>query len=219
MYASDDPADTEANRQVSDARMELWDGVDRVDWYSHDGDMLSQTIAALQEAQINDPEGDWGYFLDEGGNLRTGDVWVVGYSWGSQTWAMISAYVPFGRVITTSGPQDEGFPYGGWITNPSPLGTPGDRKYLLVGLKMPYETMDTGDDHELGMVETVVNAGWTPGVTDVYPDSTGPYMDPERLFALIGGDGGTTPGGHTVFCNDNPANGWLPLCNFVFGVQ
>jgi hypothetical protein len=218
-YASDDPNDTEANRQVSDARMELWDGVDRVDWYSHDGDMLSQTIEALQQAQLNDPEGDWGYFLDDQGNLRTGDVWVVGYSWGSQTWAMISAYVPFGRVITTSGPQDEGFPYGGWITNPSPMGTPGDRKYLLVGLQNPYATMDPGDEHELGMVDTVVAAGWTPGVTDVFPDSTGPYMDPERLFTLIGGEGGTTPGGHTVFCNDNPANGWIPLCNYVFGVQ
>lgn len=219
MYASDDPNDTEANRQVADARMELWDGMDRVDWYSHDGDMLSQTIAAIQQAEVDDPEGDWGYFLDDQGNLRTGDVWVVGYSWGSQTWAMISAYVPFGRVITTSGPQDEGFPYGAWITNPSPAGTPGDRKYLLVGLKNPYEDMDPGDDHELGMVDTVVNAGWTAGVTDVFPDSTGPYMDPERLFALIGGEGGTTPGGHTVFCNDNPANGWVPLCNYVFGVQ
>ena len=53
----------------------------------------------------------------------------------------------------------------------------------------------------------------------VLPTSPGPYTSDQHLFAMIGGNGGITPGGHTVFCNDNPANGWTPLCKYVFGKQ
>jgi hypothetical protein len=78
--------------------------------------------------------------------------------------------------------------------------------------------MSDSNQHEGDMVETVENAGWLPGVTDVSLSSAGPYADPERLFALIGSDA-TSPGGHTIFCTDNPANNWMPVCNFVFGLQ
>jgi hypothetical protein len=27
-----------------------------------------------------------------------------------------------------------------------------------------------------------------------------------------------SPGGHTVFCTNNPANGWKSLCQYVFDV-
>jgi hypothetical protein len=135
------PMDMEANRQIGDSRMELWDGVQRVNWYTvpTGKSIVEETVAAIKNAVAGaDPGGDWGYFLDSTGNgLRTCDVWVVGYSWGSQTWAMISAYVPFGRVIDTSGPQDEGFPNALWITQPSANGTPGNRKYMLLGSMMP----------------------------------------------------------------------------------
>ncbi len=106
------PNDPEANRQIGDSRMELWDGKPRVNWYSvpAGASIVDETVAAIKYGMTANPHGDWGYFLDSNGSLRTSDVWVVGYSWGSQTWAMISAYVPFGRVITTSGPQAEGFP-------------------------------------------------------------------------------------------------------------
>jgi hypothetical protein len=33
------------------------------------------------------------------------------------------------------------------------------------------------------------------------------------------GSNPASPNGHTVFCNDNPMNGWLPLCKYVVGVQ
>ncbi|HEV3188886.1 MAG TPA: hypothetical protein VGY54_00240 [Polyangiaceae bacterium] len=51
-----------------------------------------------------------------------------------------------------------------------------------------------------------------PPVTNVLPNGMGTYMAPQHLFAMVGAMGGTTPGEHTVLCNDNPANGWLPLC-------
>jgi hypothetical protein len=211
------PDDHEANRQVADARMELWDGVDRVDWVTvNKGEsIVEQTLAAIQYGVTNDPGGDWGFFLNADGTLRTTDVYVVGYSWGSQSWAMMSSYVRFGRVIVTSGPVAEGFPNGEWMTKPGPNATPGDRKYMLVDLKTNYPSAGDGNMEKF---TNVAKAGWAGVPTNVTPTSPGPYTAEQHLFAMIGSNG-TSPGGHTVFCNDNPSNGWLPLCKHVLGVQ
>jgi hypothetical protein len=198
------PTDHEANRQVADARMELWDGVDRVSWYTPPPSIVSETVDAIKLAMQADPGGDWGFFLDDAGKLRTTDVWVVGYSWGAQTWAMISSYVRFGRVISASGPVNEGFPNGAWMTDPS--ATPVSCKYALVS-----------DGQATEIFPNVQKAGWPGDIVMVHTTSPGPYTVGQHLFEMIGGDGGTTPGGHTVFCNDNPANGWLPVCKHVLG--
>jgi hypothetical protein len=138
-------------------------------------------------------------------------VYVVGYSWGAQTWAMISTYVNFGKVISASGPVDEGFPNGTWMTDPS--ATPVDRKFNLVGQDQPYpQQMEE-------IFTNTLKAGWPGPVVNVTLTSPGPYKAGQNLFAMIGGDGGVSPGGHTVFCNDNPNNKWTPLCKWVFGVQ
>jgi hypothetical protein len=200
------PTDREANRQVGEAHAELWDGKDRVDWYTPPTSIVEQTLGAIKFGMDNDPGGDWGYFLNADGTLRTTDIYVVGYSWGAQAWSMISAYVRFGRVIAASGPVDEGFPNGTWMTDPS--ATPNDRKYALVS-----------DGQADEIFPNVMKAGWPGSVTMVTPTSAGPYTADQHLFEMVGGDGGTTPGGHTVFCNDNPANGWLPVCKHVLGVQ
>jgi hypothetical protein len=207
------PDDPEANRQVADARMELWDGKDRVDWVTvaPGASIVEETVAAMKAGSMLDPEGDWGYFLNADNTLRTTDVYVVGYSWGSQAWAMISSYVRFGRVIATSGPVNEGFPNATWITHPS--ATPNERKYALVGQQNPYPA-------EMEVIfANVIKASWIGEVVNVTPTSAGPYTAVQHLFAMIGGNGGSTPGGHTVFCNDNPMNGWLPVCKHVLGVQ
>ncbi len=209
-----DPTNREANRQVGDARMELWDGKDRVTWNNTtpDQSILNETIAMINDAVVTDPGSDWGYFLNTDGTLRTTDVWVVGYSWGSQTWSMISTYVRFGRVIATSGPVDEGWPNATWMTDPS--ATPEDRKYDLVGQDAPWPTqMDQ-------ILLNAMKASWPGTVTNVLPNGTpASYTSDQHLFGMIGGNGGITPGGHTVFCNDNPVNGWVPLCKYVFGQQ
>src|SRR5450432_204966 len=198
------PMDHEANRQVADARMELWDGKDRVTWNTPPTSILDETVGAIKYAMEQDPGGDWGFFLNADGTLRTTDVWVVGYSWGAQTWSMISTYVRFGRVIAASGPVNEGFPNGAWMTDPS--ATPVGCKYML-----------SSDGQIAEMAPNVMKAGWPGAVTMVTTTSPGPYTDDQHLFEMIGGDGGTTPGGHTVFCNDNPANGWWPVCKHVLG--
>jgi hypothetical protein len=214
------PMDPEANRQIGDSRMELWDGKSRVTWYTVDPGkvILTATIGMLKQGQMMDPDGDWGFFLNADGTLRTSDVWVVGYSWGSQTWAMISAYVPFGRVITTSGPQNEGFPNATWITSKSVAGTPGDRKYMLIGFNSPYPSTSANDAEVTGMVTTVMNAGWPGTMTNVTPTSPGPYTSTQHLFSMVG-SAPNSPGGHTIFCTGSATCGWNPLCDYVTNVQ
>jgi hypothetical protein len=92
------------------------------------------------------------------------------------------------------------------MTDPSL--TPNDRKYLLVS-----------DGQVNDIAPNCVKAGWPGTITMVTPTSPGPYMSTQHLFEMVGGNGGTTPGGHTVFCNDNPMNGWWPVCKYVFGQQ
>ena len=149
------PNDPEANRQIGDSRMELWDGKDRVSWYTPDPGnvILNNTLAAINYGLTADEGGDWELLPQHRRDAAcTTDVWVVGYSWGSQTWAMISAYVRFGRVITTSGPQDEGFPNATWITSQSAMGgTPNDRKFILAGFNSPYPSTAGSDSGVMGM--------------------------------------------------------------------
>jgi hypothetical protein len=202
--------------------MELWDGVDRVPFITvAKGESIQErTIAALKSGMNNDPGGDWGYFLNADGTLRTSDVYVVGYSWGSQTWAMISSYVRFGRVICTSGPQAEGFPNADWIKKPAATATPGDRKFTLLGFVLPYPAttgIDAAPNNVMSMIDTTTKAGWVGPPINVRPGDQGPFA-PGHQIALIG-SAAETPGGHTIFCTNNQKNGWLPLCKYVFGVQ
>jgi hypothetical protein len=201
-----DPMNKEANRQVGDARTDEWDGKGRVTWntVSVANSMQQETIDAIHYAMNADPGGDWGFFLNADGTLRTTDVYVVGYSWGAQTWSMISTYIRFGKVIAASGPVNEGFPNGTWMTDPS--ATPVNCKYALVS-----------DGQAAEMFPNVMKAGWPGQVVQVHLGDMGPYTADQHLFQMNGGDGGTSPGGHTVFCNGNPANQWWPVCKHVLG--
>ena len=201
-----DPTNKEANRQVGDARTDEWDGKGRVTWntVSMANSMQQETIDAINYAMTADPGGDWGFFLNADGTLRTTDVYVVGYSWGAQTWSMVSTYIRFGKVIAASGPVNEGFPNGTWMTDPS--ATPVSCKYALVS-----------DGQASEMFPNVMKAGWPGQIVQVHLGDMGPYTDDQHLFQMNGGDGGTSPGGHTVFCNGNPANQWWPVCKHVLG--
>jgi hypothetical protein len=201
-----DPTNREANRQVGDARTDEWDGKGRVTWNTVTvaQSMQQETIDAIKYAEMADPGGDWGFFLNADGTLRTTDVYVVGYSWGAQTWSMISTYVRFGKVIAASGPVNEGFPNGTWMTDTS--ATPVNCKYALVA-----------DSQATEIFPNVQKAMWPGDVVMVHLADKGPYTDGQHLFEMIGGDGGTSPGGHTVFCNSNPANQWWPVCKHVLG--
>lgn len=215
-----DPNDPEANRQVGDARMELWDGVDRVDWVTvNKGESIAErTLAAIKAGMTQDPGGDWGYYLNADGTVRWSDVFILGYSWGAQTAAMISSYVRFGRVFSASGPQAEQFPNATWITHPS--ATPPDRKFMIVGFNEPYpstDKVDTAPNTVTSMVETVLKAGWTGPVTNVMPGDAGPYTG-KHIFAAVAKFpyDQHSPGGHGIFCNNDPQSGWAAMCKYVF---
>jgi hypothetical protein len=192
-------------------RWSLWDGIDHGFGAPAAADaMINETVAFINAEMVMDPDSDWGFFLNADGTLRTTDVWVVGYSWGGQTWAFSSQYVRFGRVIVTASPVDEGCPMDGWMTH-RPSATPDDRKYALID-----QTANWPGEMNPKFLN-VMKAGWVGMVTNVTPNGMGTYTTDQHLFAMIGGNA-NSPGGHTVFCNDNPQNGWIPLCKYVMGV-
>jgi hypothetical protein len=194
-------------------RWGLWDGVDHGFGAPGAADaMINETTAFLKDEAMKDPDGDWGFFLNADGTLRTTDVYVVGYSWGGQTWAFTSTYVRFGRVIVTASPVDEGCPMDGWMTH-RPSATPVDRKYALIDQQSNWPTEMNAK------FLNVMKAGWVGPVTNVTPNlMPATFTDDQHLFAMIG-SGPNSPGGHTVFCNDNPSNQWIPVCKHVMGVK
>jgi hypothetical protein len=52
---------------------------------------------------------------------------------------------------------------------------------------------------------------------NVIPGQKGPFMTSHEL-SMVGSDA-NSPGGHTVFCNNNPMNGWSAACAYLFGVK
>jgi hypothetical protein len=207
--AENDPMNVSAGYR----RWALWDGVDHgFGAPAPDAAIVNETIAFLKDKTQTDPDSDWGFFLNANGTLRTTDVYVVGYSWGGQTWAFISQYVRFGRVIVTASPVDEGCPNDGWMTH-RPSATPDDRKYALIDQQAMWPTETNAK------FKNVMKAGWVGTVTNVTPNMMpATFTDDQHLFAMIG-SGPNSPGGHTVFCNDNASNGWIPVCKHVMGVK
>lgn len=213
------PMDPEANRQVGDARMELWDGVDRVDWVTvaKGNSIAEETLTAIHAGMDQDPGADWGYYLNADGSVRWTDVFIMGYSWGAQSAAMIASYVRFGRVFCASGPQAEQFPNATWITHK--WATPADRMFMVVGFNEPYpstDKTDTAPNTVTSMIETVTKAGWIGPPVNVLPGDTGPYTG-KHMFAAVAKFpyDQHSPGGHGIYCNNDPLSGWTAMCNYI----
>ena len=190
----------EENRQMGDGRMEAWDGVDRVSWLNinqHDS-FAYRAQVALKYLEQQDPASDWGYYLNADGSVRWSDVYLVGYSYGSQTLAVVSKYVRIGRGIATSGPEDEGFPNATWIHAPS--ATPLERMYGLFGsTNLGNKVMTTQAAGWLGEPLTV-NAGAMAAAF-----STAPHL------MIVQGQG------HGEFCAGDGGD-WKAMCQYSFGV-
>jgi hypothetical protein len=201
--------DAESNRQVGDARLEAWDGKDRVSWLDvqRPDSIERRTELALAHAQDQDPGADWAYYLNADGSVRWSDVVLVGYSFGSQTIAMVSKYVRFSRGITTSGPEDEGFPKATWITAPS--ATPLERLYLMVGAQADYPPA-SGDVGE--KIDTVKAAGWVGEPINVHkgdaPTLHSPPFKGANLLVLVGQ-------GHSEMCAGDGGD-WKGICDYAF---
>jgi hypothetical protein len=204
-----DKDDMESNRQVGDARMEAWDGTDRVAWLDvkRPDSIERRTELALKHAQEMDAGADWAYYLNADGSVRWSDVVMVGYSFGSQTIAMVAKYVRFSRAIVTSGPTDEGFPKATWISQPS--ATPLERMFVMVGAQADYPPAsgDVGDK-----IETVQAAGWLGTPLNVHAgDAPALYSPPYKganILVLVGQ-------GHSEMCAGDGGN-WKGICDYAF---
>ena len=206
-----DSTDPEDNRQVGDARLEAWDGEDRVDWLDvqRPDSVERRTELALAHAAQQDPGADWGYYLNADGSVRWTDVFLVGYSFGSQTIAMVGKYVRIGRALVTSGPEDEDFPDATWIAQPS--ATPLDRMYMMVGGQTDYPPA-SGDVG--GKIDLVKRAGWVGEPINVHPgDAATLYTPPFKganIMVLVGQ-------GHSEMCAGNGGD-WAAICDYGFGL-
>jgi hypothetical protein len=204
-----DKDDMESNRQVGDARMEAWDGMDRVDWIDvkRPDSVERRTELALQHAQEMDGGAEWAYYLNPDGSVRWSDVFMVGYSFGSQTIAMVAKYVRFGRALITSGPSDEDFPKATWISQPS--ATPLERMFVMVGAQADYPPAsgDVGDK-----IDTVKAAGWLGEPLNVHKGEaptmyTPPYKG-ANILVLVGQ-------GHSEMCAGDGGD-WKGVCDYGF---
>jgi hypothetical protein len=204
-------ADAESNRQVGDARLEAWDGKDRVDWLDvkRPDSVERRTELALKYAQEKDPGADWAYYLNADGSVRWSDVFMVGFSFGSQTIAMVSKYVRFGRALLTSGPTDEEFPKATWLSQVS--ATPLERMYMMVGATVDYppSSGDVGDK-----IETAKAAGWLGEALNVHKGATGrestPPFNDAHMLVLVGQ-------GHSEMCAGDGGD-WKAVCDYGFNV-
>jgi len=190
----------EDNRQMGDGRMEAWDGTDRVAWLdiNRSDSFERRTELALAYMQEQDPGGDWAYYLNADGTVRWSDVYLVGYSYGSQTLAVVAKYVRIGRGIATSGPADEGFPNALWIKE-MPGATPLERMYMLVG------SSDIGNK-----IETVQAAGWLGEPLSVAGGATADVFAADPHIMILEGQG------HGEFCAGNGGD-FKNLCDHAFG--
>lgn len=197
----------EAKRQVADARLEAWDGVDRVSWLDvkRPDSVEQRTERALVHAAKQDPGGDWSYYLNTDGSVRWTDVMLVGYSFGSQTIAMVSKYRRFGRALLTSGPTDEDFPDAAWISEPS--ATPLDRMFMMVGAEADYPPAsgDVGDK-----IDTALAAGWIGPPLNVHENAAPGTFGSSHILVLKGQ-------GHSEMCAGD-GGPWKSVCDYAFGV-
>ena len=130
----------------------------------------------------------------------------------------VASYVRFGRVFCASGPQAEGFPNAASITHG--YATPPDRLFMTVGFNQPYPSMDKVDiapNTVNSMVDTVLKAGWTGPPKNVLPGDMGPYNG-SHIFAAVATFpyAQHAPGGHGIFCNNDPLSGWKAMCDYIF---
>src|SRR5690606_19318879 len=93
--------------------------------------IMNRVKTALAYLQTQDPGSDWAYYLDAEGNVRWNDVIVFGYSFGGQTGAAGTKYVPLHRVVATSAPGISA--EAAWVTE-MPNVTPGTRSFTISGI-------------------------------------------------------------------------------------
>ncbi len=160
---------------------------------------VKSTLAYLKD---NDPGSDWGYYLDDKGEVRWNDVIVFGYSYGGQMGVAASKYVALDRVIITASPN---VPINApWLTE-MPNKTPPERCYQFVGYKE--------GEHKTHIDETT-KLGWLGEPFDVENGITKPPPYPSHRLIV--------EDGHSDFCgrpfNDGMKD-WDKICEWLFNVQ
>jgi hypothetical protein len=161
--------------------------------------IMNRVKTALVYLNTTDPGSDWAYYLDAQGEVRWNDVIVFGYSFGGQTAAAGTKYVPLHRVVATSAPGIN--ESATWVTDMENV-TPPTRSFTITG------TDDGGHENH---VATAMRLGW-PGPEVNTSTSTPPYDDSHIL---------TVEFGHSEFCSlpGNVLANADEVCEWAFGYE
>jgi hypothetical protein len=129
-----------------------------------------RVVAMLEWLDVEHPGGDWGYYLDGDGNLRTEHVIIAGISHGASSTGLYASRRPCHRAVMHSGTW--------WNVGENPA-TPIDGFYSL---------SHRDDPQHAGHLDAWDGAGLL-GENVVIEESAPPYGDSRRLIA-------TTPNGY-----------------------
>jgi hypothetical protein len=188
-------------------RLEAFDGVDRTPIISIDraNSFEGHLVDGLKYLQMQYPEEDWGYYLNQDGTPRYSDVILTGQSHGASSVARFGMVRRIYRIVSTSGPRDNscgtdaactGGVIASWFKEVATSATPIDRFYAIAG------TMDS----EYGDIMFAMNRlGYLGQPTNVLQVAA-PYGMSHRLIAVDG---------HVRFCNDVK---YRAACNYMFAV-
>jgi hypothetical protein len=124
---------------------------------------------ALAYLQSKNAQGDWGYYLDNSGQVRWSDVIFFGQSHGATSAAAYAKLRRVSRAVSMSGPRDTNPVVAAWLTLPSP--TPIDRYYGFTG------TQDSQHPDHLKAMQVMGYLGQVVDITQAMP----PYADSHRL--------------------------------------
>jgi hypothetical protein len=144
----------------------------------------------LERLAAENPEGDWGWFVD-GDHPRWSAIVISGISHGASTSGLIGKYRSVARVVMLSGPLDSN---QAWLALPTI--TPIERFWGFT------HTADDQHDGHLAAFETMSLVGAPVSIDDV----TAPYDGSHRLrtsAATSDGHSSTQAGGASPRAADN----------------
>ncbi|MGE0786738.1 MAG: hypothetical protein AB7S26_13785 [Sandaracinaceae bacterium] len=135
--------------RVGDCRLEAFEGVDHHPFLdTAPADSLERRIArGLAYLDAQNPEGDWSYFLADADTPAWDRIIISGISHGASTAALIGKVRDVARVVSLSGPNDNG---QSWITMTGI--TPIDRYWSFTHTTDGQHPAILGSQMDLGMV-------------------------------------------------------------------
>lgn len=181
---------------IGGCRREAFEGVDHHDFISvsRPDSIEGRVVAALKYLRDQNPQGDWGYFL-EGDEPRWAKIVISGQSHGASSAGLIGMYRAVSRVVMLAGPLDSG---QAWLEQ-----TP------LSPIQSYFAFSHTADDQHPGHLEAFATLGM-PGAPTSVDGAQPPYGQSHRLISSR-----ATNNGHNAVTDAN-IDDYHPVFEYLY---